>query len=143
GCGPFAPIIRVVNTQRGAHTPAVLVVDPDGGQRARLRALVEEHGVTVIEAAGVVEAVQTIGLEQFHLHGAVLDGTLAPAGLHDLITEIERRWPLAIVVVEAPGGVLTTMPVAATAVDRTDVRAVVDALMLPVADDSVPSDDRR
>src|SRR5436190_1717902 len=129
-----------MSLQRGEHAPAVLVVDPDDGQRRHVRALLEELGVTVVEAAGVVEASQAIGLQQVHLHGAVLDGSLPPAGLQELIVEIERRWPLAIVVVEAAGSAIGTTPVAASSVDRNDVRAVVDALMLPVADDWVPAD---
>src|SRR5436190_1097307 len=129
-----------MSLQRGEHAPAVLVVDPDDGQRRHVRALLEELGVTVVEAAGVVEASQAIGLQQVHLHGAVLDGSLPPAGLQELIVEIERRWPLAIVVVEAAGSAIGTTPLAASSVDRNDVRAVVDALMLPVADDWVPAD---
>src|SRR3954447_18029484 len=93
-----------MQTASGDQAPAVLVVDLDDSQRHRLRDLLEGHGVAVIEARRLEDGMRAIGVDGTHLHGAVIDGRLPLAALHALVTEVERRWPLAVVVVEMPDG---------------------------------------
>lgn len=116
----------------------MLVVDRDDAQRQRLRELLVARGVAVIEASRHAEARQAISSPDTHLHGAILDGRLPPAGLHELVTEIERRWPLAMIVVEVVDDVPVLGSVAAGRVERADANSVVDALMLPAADEAFP-----
>jgi diguanylate cyclase (GGDEF)-like protein len=127
-----------VNAQRAPHAPAVLVVDQDPVQCERLRGLLEARGVTTVDAARVSDARRILGQDDLHLHGAVLDGRMAPAQLHELATEVERRWPLATIVVALAEDATGPTPVAAARVERMDLRGVVDALLLPIADEWIP-----
>src|SRR3954454_10999260 len=88
-----------MQTSSGDHTPAVLVVDLEDSQRRRLRELLEPRGVSVLEARRLEDGMRAISVDGTHLHGAVIDGRLPLPALHTLVTEVERLWPLAVVVV--------------------------------------------